>query len=175
MIAFSNLGILSEQHVMLPGLAEAAFDVLHATADMLRDSAVPGLSCSIESVASGRLGFFLGSRNDYLVVKFGRRFPEHLVLIGCVALGPALEVSVFVAAAERPARRLRRLLLFGYDPVRRDEVGSEFGPRGAASLAARIEIVRGCLDQALSGIADQQSQSFAEGLGVEDLEADRED
>lgn len=175
MIAFSKLAILSEHHVLLPGAAHAAIDVLYATTDMLQGVAVPGLSCSVESVASGGLRSLFGTRHDYLVVNFGRVFPEHLVLIGCAPLGSALEVSVFVAAAERPARRLQRLLLFGYDPVRRDEVGAELGTRQTAALAARIEIVRSCLDQALTDFSAPGEVRFAGSSDLEDLDTEAED
>ena len=175
MIAFSKLAILSEQHVLLPGAADAAFDLLHATADMLQNVAVPGLSCAIESVASGGLRSLFGTRHDYLVVNFGRSFPEHLVLIGCAELGSALEVTVFVAAGERPARRLQRLLLFGRDRVRRDEVGAELGPRETATLAARIEVVRGSLDQALAGIGAPGKVPFAGSPALEDRDTESED
>ena len=175
MIAFSKLAILSEQHVLLPGASDAALDVLQATADMLQDAAVPGLSCSIESVAAGGLRSLFGTRHDYLVVIFGRAFPEHVVLIGCTPLGSALEVTVFVAGAERPGRRLRRLLLFR-DPLRRDEIGAELGPREAAALAARIEVVRGCLDRALADIAAPDAdRRFAESLEPDRLDTESED
>lgn len=174
MIVFSKLAILNEQHVLLPGASDAALDVLQATTDMLRDAAVPGLSCSIESVASGGLRSLFGVRHDYLVVAFGRGYPEHSVLIGCTPLGSALEISVFVAGSERPGRRLRRLLLFG-DPLRRDEIGAELGPREAAALASRIEVVRGCLDQALADIAAPDPDPFAASLQPDRLDTESED
>jgi hypothetical protein len=175
MIAFSKLAILSEQHVLLPGAADAAFDVLHVTDYLLQDAAVPGLSWSIESVALGGLRSFFGARHDYLIVNFGRVFPEHSVLIGCTPLGSFLEVSVFVAGAERFGRRLRRLLLFGRDALRRDEVGAELGPRQAAALAARIEVVRSCLEQALADIAAPGEVPFAGSPALEDRDTESED
>jgi hypothetical protein len=175
MIAFSKLAILSEQHVLLPGAADAALDVLHATADMVQGAAVPGLTCSIENVASGGLRSLFETRHDYLVVAFGRAFPEHLVLIGCAPLGSALEISVFVTGSERLGRRLRRLLIYGRDAVLRDEVGAELGPRQAAALAARIEVVRGCVDQALADIAAPGADPFAESLEPERPHTESED
>jgi hypothetical protein len=175
MIVFSKLAILSEQHVLLSGAAERTFDLLHATADLLQDAAVPGLSWSIESVASGGLRSFFVARHDYLIINFGRAFPEHSVLIGCTPLGSALEISVFVAGAERLERRLRRLLLFGRDAVQRDEVGAELGPREAAALVARIEVVRNCMDQALANIAAPGEVPFAGGPDLEDRDTESED
>ena len=153
MIALSRLAILSEQHLIVTGDPDAALDVMQATADGLHDLDIPRLTLAIESVGAGGLLGFLRKRHDYLVVRFGREFPEHLVLIGCSELGSStLQVSFLAAAKERLGRRLRRALLFGDDPRRHDEVGSELGPR-AADIAVRIEAVRICLDEALNSVA----------------------
>jgi hypothetical protein len=152
-IVLSRLAILSEQHLLVPGESEAAQDVLQATADGLQDLDVSGLYWAIESVESGGLLGLFRPRHDYLVVGFGREFPEHYVLVGCSALGSStLQVSLLVAATERLTRRIWRAFRFGGDPKSRDEVGRELGSR-AGALAVRTEAVRFCLNEALSTIA----------------------
>jgi hypothetical protein len=154
MIALSKIAILSEQHLIVAGDPDAALDVIQATADGLEDLEIPRLTWAIESVEAGGFLGFLRKRHDYLVVRFGPEFPEHLVLVGCWGLGAStLQVSFLVAAAERFGRRMRRALRVGADRNGYDEPGAELSHRQAASLSVLIESVRLCLDQTLNTFA----------------------
>jgi hypothetical protein len=152
MASFASLRIINEQHLLVPEAADLVFDLLQTIMEKLHEVAVPGVSSSVQTIASGALGSLFGRSRDYLVVAFDR-FPEHSVLIGVTEIGRGMHVSFYVATSSRLARRVRRAFLFAWDPERRDEVGSELGPRQAAALSVRIEAVRFCLDQALNAIA----------------------
>jgi hypothetical protein len=161
-IALSRIAILNEQHLLVTGDPETSLDVIQATADGLQALDIPRLTWAIESVGTGGVLGFLRKHHDYLVVRFGREFPEHLVLIGCSELGSStMQVSFLVAASERLGRRLQRALLFGDDRRTRDEVGSELGPR-AAGVAVRVEAVRTCLGEALNSVAARSESLLGE-------------
>lgn len=173
MIAFSEVLVIREEHLFLPKVSVPPVVLYDAVTQAIEEGNLPAVVGTIEPVASGRLGALFGCGPDFLVIRFGRKFPEHLVLIGSNEVGGAgVAVTFRVLVAETSRRKLLRLLRFAGRPELRETPGSELTTAELSDLTALVSVVRSALDSVLELLPGASSD--LDPLGPHALDLDEE-